>query len=104
MSASVTVAIGRSAVINGLRITPLAVVEDSRCPADVQCVWAGRLVVLTRIEAPGGGEELQLKVEAGKPVSLYGGRLTLADARPAKSAGQVIRASDYRFTYRFEKP
>ena len=61
-------------------------------------------MVSTRIEQPGGGEELQLNFELGKPVSVYGGRLTLADAQPAKIAGQVVPARDYGFIYRFEKP
>ena len=34
MSASVDLSIGRTAEINGMKITPLSIVEDSRCPAN----------------------------------------------------------------------
>ena len=104
ISASVDLAIGGTAIINGMKITPLSIVEDSRCPANANCVWAGRLLVSTRIESQGGGEELQLNLEMGKPVSVYGGWLTLANARPAKIAGETLEPRDYRFLYRFQKP
>ncbi|MFL5482211.1 MAG: hypothetical protein ACJ8AK_08450 [Gemmatimonadaceae bacterium] len=41
--AEFNLAVGKSATINGTdyRITFNRVTEDSRCPVDVQCVWAG---------------------------------------------------------------
>lgn len=103
MTADVTTKIGRAVTINRMTIRPVKVVEDSRCPANVRCVWAGRLVVLTEVGAPRGGEQLRLNLELGKPVELYGGRLTVLQARPAKRAATPVRQSDYRFTYRFER-
>src|SRR5262249_33992168 len=41
---------------NGLTVQPISVVEDSRCPGDVTCVWAGRL----RIRANVSGEEVEM--------------------------------------------
>ncbi len=41
---------------NGLTVTPLQVLEDSRCPADVVCVWAGRL----RLRANVSGEDVEM--------------------------------------------
>jgi len=35
----------------GLKIT-LKAINDSRCPKDVQCVWAGELAALVSIEGP----------------------------------------------------
>ena len=35
---------------NGVHLTPLEVVSDSRCPIDVQCIQAGTVTVRTRIE------------------------------------------------------
>ena len=40
-----TAGLGQAGEVNGLRFRPLEVIEDSRCPARVQCVWAGRLVL-----------------------------------------------------------
>ena len=78
---------------------PLAVVEDSRCPAEVTCVWAGRLVVRAEIL---GGARRTVELELGKPVPVADGALTLVDVMPAKRAGSAVRPGDYRFTFKFE--
>ena len=39
---------------NGLRVRPLEVLEDSRCPQNARCVWAGRLRL--RVNVDGVGE------------------------------------------------
>jgi hypothetical protein len=57
------------------------VVEDSRCPIGVQCVWAGRCVVamtLTRAD----GSERDFEVTLGKPAAVYGYSVQLLDAVP----------------------
>jgi hypothetical protein len=40
----------------GLRVRPLEVVEDSRCPQNARCVWAGRLRVRVNVEGVGERE------------------------------------------------
>lgn len=42
----------------GIQITFLAIVEDSRCPMDVTCVWEGRVTVELGIEKEGLNEIL----------------------------------------------
>ncbi len=41
----------------GVSITLVAVVEDSRCPRDTTCIWAGKAVV--KILVSGADQELQ---------------------------------------------
>ncbi|MBC7769910.1 MAG: hypothetical protein H7124_14095 [Phycisphaerales bacterium] len=41
---------------DGLRVRPLEVLEDSRCPQNARCVWAGRLRVRVAIEGVGERE------------------------------------------------
>jgi len=36
-----TLSPGQSVTIDGVRITFVAVGQDSRCPPDVQCIWEG---------------------------------------------------------------
>jgi hypothetical protein len=38
---------------NGLRVRPLEVLEDSRCPQNARCVWAGRMRLRVAIEGVG---------------------------------------------------
>lgn len=40
----------------GLRVRPLEVLEDSRCPQNARCVWAGRLRVRVNVEGVGDRE------------------------------------------------
>jgi len=49
----------------GLRVRPLEVLEDSRCPQNARCVWAGRLRV--RVNVEGVGEREVTLDEAATP-------------------------------------
>ena len=50
------IAIGQSARIQGTPLTVQlsAIEQDSRCPQDVQCVWAGNAVARLVLVASGG--------------------------------------------------
>lgn len=53
----VAAAIGQTADLGGgLRVTPLQVLEDSRCPQNARCVWAGRLRLRVAVEGVGERE------------------------------------------------
>ena len=94
-----TAPLGEYANIDGVAVRPLEVLEDSRCPTLVQCVWAGRVRI--RAEISGGGtRELTL----GEPAAVGGGTLTLVDVRPGKRQAQEIARRDYQFTFRFQRP
>jgi hypothetical protein len=58
---SVVLAFGQRTPIAGtdLELTLIEVPEDSRCPSDVVCVWAGRATVVLRVELD-GRESLEL--------------------------------------------
>ena len=55
--ARVTLKVGEKTSILGVTIQVSELVEDSRCPADVQCVWAGRVKVHTTITSGLGTAE-----------------------------------------------
>jgi hypothetical protein len=53
----VAAGIGETADLgNGLRVRPLEVIEDSRCPQNARCVWAGRLRLKVGVEGVGERE------------------------------------------------
>jgi hypothetical protein len=86
---------GESVAVGPVRLTPLTLLEDSRCPQGVQCVWAGRVRITARVgDTP---RELTL----GQPASVPGGAVTLVEVAPAKSKAATIPARDYRFGFRF---
>ena len=97
-----TARLGQFAYTNGPRVRPIEVVEDSRCPALVRCVWAGRVRVLVLIELRGGNEELRTTLTLGESLSVADGTLTLVAAEPAKMQPGAIDPRAYRFSFRFD--
>lgn len=76
----VTARLGQTVRLGGVEIRPLEVLEDSRCPRDVDCVWAGRIRLKVRVG--GGGEPV---MELDRPVALPDGRgLRLVAAFPPR--------------------
>ena len=98
-SITVTAAFGRPVRINQMVLRPVAIVQDSRCPANANCVWAGALIV--EFETHGRN---RIRLEMGKPLAISGGRLSLLGASPQPLAGKPIPPQSYRFQLRFERP
>ncbi len=60
---------GETVVLKGVSIKFLEVLEDSRCPTGVTCIWAGRAKVKVEVTANGKQEEKILtfgEVKAGE--------------------------------------
>jgi hypothetical protein len=95
--AGTPVALGQPVVIGSVVATPMAVVEDSRCPENARCVWAGRLVVTTRVDGAGWRETADLTL--GEPVHVRGARLALVSGLPEKQAERETPPGEYRLVY-----
>lgn len=91
--------IGQTVAVDGPRVTPLEVLEDSRCPRGVQCVWAGRVRISARIDLGKGSETRELTL--GKPENVADGALELVEVLPDKMADRTILPEDYRFGFHF---
>ncbi len=80
----------------GRELAFLDVTSDSRCPADVQCVWAGEAALVFEWTAPGGVTRVPLVARpASGSASIAGGyTLRLIELRPTPRAGQPIALSD----------
>ena len=76
---------GQPTRVGALVVTPQALVEDSRCPINARCIWAGRLVLTARIDGAGWRETVNFTL--GKPYATHGAALALVSAEPGKMAG-----------------
>lgn len=94
---SVTLALGQEAVFADVRIRPLAVVEDSRCPMNARCIQAGTVRVRTEIVS-GMGTSTDA-IELGKSITTEAEEVFLTAVAPDTMAGEAIAPGDYRFTY-----
>jgi len=94
------VALGQKAYVDGPLVQPVEVLEDSRCPMNARCVWAGRVRV-KMVWIRGNGEKQPFEATLGEPVQLADGKFTLESVRPEKMTNVTIKPSDYRFSFRF---
>ena len=96
------VGIGQTFRVDGLKITPIKVIEDSRCPMNARCIWAGTVRITARVRE---GHHVQTReLELGKPLMIRGRALALSDVAPPRVAGGPVRKLRYRFTFTFEPP
>lgn len=91
--------LGQTVALDGLRVTPLRVIEDSRCAKGVQCVWAGRVRIGARLDLGARTEVRDL--ELGKPIAVAAGALELVEVLPDRVADRAILPEDYQFGFRF---
>lgn len=94
------VALGQKAFVDGPIVEPVAIIEDSRCPMDARCVWAGRVRV-KMLWHRGNGERQMFDVTLGEPTPLADGQFTLESVRPERRTDVTLRPADYRFSFRF---
>ncbi len=88
--------LGTPIVAGSMRITPTAIVEDSRCPARVACVWPGRVVV--RVTMSSLTAKLTRNMTVGETVSIGGKDVTLVAVTPGKTT-TAIKPAAYRFRF-----
>jgi len=92
--------VGQSAILDALEIQLVAIQEDSRCPTDVVCIWAGNVVVVLQVyQEQQDGVEVLLNtnsVVGPTAVKLDKYRLELAKVRPEPISTQAI--SEYEIT------
>ena len=76
------------------------VTEDSRCPTDVQCVWAGNATVRLRLDSAGQSAVLDLKTSVPQPSTAFGRSFELRGLRPAPTSGTPVPRDRYVATLR----
>lgn len=97
------VALGEPVKVADVVLTPIRVTEDSRCPINARCVWAGRITVETRVDGAGWRETVPMTL--GEPGGVRGYILNLVSAEPGKMAGGPdTKPGDYRFAYEGNSP
>jgi hypothetical protein len=98
----VTLATGESASFDSGKISVrfVAVAEDSRCPKNEQCVWAGNARVELEVTAGGSGARtIALDTNKGtRDAEIEGYAVSLEDVAPLPVSGRGIAPEQYRVT------
>jgi hypothetical protein len=89
--------LGDPAHFAGLSLTPVAVVEDSRCPAGAQCIQAGTARLSTSI-ITGGVSTLRV-LTLGTPIDVGGRSATLVALCPAPDVRWDVLSREMTATF-----
>ena len=95
------VALGQKVRVGDVTVTPVTVVEDSRCPINARCVWAGRLIVRTQIDGKANGESWRdtADMRLGETFGTHGRVIALVSGEPGKTAERETLPEEYRLVY-----
>jgi hypothetical protein len=96
------VALEQTQRVGAFRVTPLNLIEDSRCPDNARCIWAGRAVVRATIDGPGG--PIERNQTLGEPADVGGRSLMLDSVTPGRTAGTTVSVAPYRFHFALVYP
>ena len=97
LDAPIQLAPGQSAVFAAEKLeVHFAGIEDSRCPADVACVWAGEVVVQLAVRSD--GKTTQHRVRETQSATVAGYTITVLQVLPARASSQRIVPAEYRVT------
>jgi hypothetical protein len=101
--AEITLAPGATASVAGAQMSVrfVAVTEDSRCPLDVTCVWAGEVKVQLAIRV--SGTATQATVPEGDSTVAGEHRVTVLRVEPRPTSTARIAAGDYRATLQIDE-
>jgi hypothetical protein len=91
--------VGQEVVVKeaGIKVSLNAIVEDSRCPTGVQCIWAGNGKVSVKLsKTKGEAVSVELNTNAGPKSSAYQGyEVRLLSLDPYPKNGVKINKDDY---------
>jgi hypothetical protein len=96
----IILAVGQTGTIDNLKITLNKITQDSRCPKDVLCFWAGLVETdVTLVHFDGAIEENVILKSTDKPYIFYGYNVSIVDVQPIKESTRSIKEGDYRVTF-----
>lgn len=85
-----------------LQVEFVRVLDDSRCPTGVTCVWAGEVKVLLSIQI-GAAAAVEREITTQQAATVDGFRLFLVQVQPERTATREISPEDYRIFLRVEQ-
>lgn len=97
----IEVGLGQTVMSSGVAITPLQVLEDSRCPIDVTCIQAGRVRLRASLTSGLGRADQVFLID--EPVTTEAEIVTLVEVKPAAISTRPITGADYRFIFKIQK-
>ena len=101
----ITVKIHREVVHRGgLRVRFISIVEDSRCPTDTNCIWAGNAKIRMRVTKSGRAKDIEMHTNGpNNTVAVNGYSLTLMKLTPEPRSNIRINPNGYVATIKISR-
>ncbi len=95
------VGVGKSVLINGVRVTLNSVVQDSRCPIDVQCIEAG--AINTNVTLQSNTDKVTRNMPSDEvPIQFDSYRISIVGILPPRVSKTEVKPADYVVTFKVE--
>ena len=94
--------VGESTTVDGLTIEFMDVTQDSRCPIDVTCIWAGTIGVRLSLTHSGTTEAVEFQQVDGA-YSFKDYLIEIVSTSPAPISTGSIASSQYEVTFKVDK-
>lgn len=88
-----------------IKIQFLSLVEDSRCPTDAQCVWAGNAKIKVKISNRRDSQIVEMNTTTGGPLgaSFDGYAINLTSLTPKPKSNIRISKNGYTATFEIRR-
>jgi hypothetical protein len=97
-SSDITLDVGKSGEVQGLKVTFNSFVQDSRCPIDVQCIQAGAVTInVTFAHGPHIETKNMPSDEVPQIFDEY--KISIVHVAPARESKTEIQKDAYRVTF-----
>lgn len=90
-----------TAEVSGLSIRFNSLVQDNRCPVDVQCIEAGAVTVNVTLEYEGKSETRNLPSDE-VPHEFMGNKISIIAVSPEARSTVSIKPNQYKVTFKVE--
>ncbi len=84
-----------------LEVKFVGIDDDSRCPDDVTCVWAGEVVVRLTLRRDSRNKEVSVKETQGLAVDGY--TINILQVLPPRASSSPVALADYRVTLKITR-
>ncbi len=101
-----SVRLGEKVSAMGVTLAPTRVVEDSRCPVNANCIWAGTMKAEVSVEHEievGPNAETEYIFELGKTVTIGAEEITLIQVDPFPQLQKQIDPTSYFFVFEIKR-
>lgn len=94
----VSIGVGESVVVDGLTVTLVDILEDSRCPANANCIQAGQVRAQVKLETVGSSQIAVLSTNT-EGIGFDNYFIEIIEVLPQALSDTTILRADYEITF-----